>query len=53
MSQTGMVVRMRKISKLKPGESIKGLETVLEYDPHWRLHMAISAVPSVRSRPSS
>ena len=47
MSQTGMVVRMRKISKLKPGESIKGLETVLEYDPHWRLHMAISAIGAV------
>jgi amino acid transporter len=47
MSQTGMVVRLRKISKLKPGESIKGLETVLEYDPHWRLHMVISAVGAV------
>ena len=47
MSQTGMVVRLRKISKLKPGESVKGLETVLEYDPHWRLHMAISAVGAV------
>ena len=33
MSQTGMVVRLRKISKLKPGESIKGLETVLHHDP--------------------
>jgi len=47
MSQTGMVVRLRKISKLKPGESIKALETVLEYDPHWRLHMAISAIGAV------
>jgi hypothetical protein len=44
ISQTGMVVRMRKIGKLKPGESVQGLETTLEYDPHWRLHMAISAV---------
>jgi amino acid transporter len=42
MSQTGMVVRARKIGKLKPGETIKGLETVMEYDPHWRRHMAIS-----------
>jgi len=47
ISQTGMVVRLRKISKLKPGEAIKGLETTLEYDPHWRLHMAISAVGAV------
>ncbi len=47
ISQTGMVVRLRKISKLKPGEVIKGLETTLEYDPHWRIHMAISAVGAV------
>jgi amino acid transporter len=44
MSQTGMVVRLRKVSKLQPGESIKGLETELTYDPHWRFHMAISAI---------
>jgi amino acid transporter len=47
MSQTGMVVRLRKISKLKPGEKVKGLETVMEYDPHWRLHMAVSAIGAV------
>ncbi|WP_374688861.1 APC family permease [Promineifilum sp.] len=47
MSQAGMVVRLRKISKLKPGEQVKGLETVLEHDPHWRLHMVISAVGAV------
>lgn len=44
ISQTGMVVRLRKISRLKPGEKVAGLETDLEYDPHWRGHMAISAV---------
>lgn len=44
ISQTGMVVRLRKISKLKIGEKIKGMETELEYDPHWRRHMAVSAV---------
>ncbi|MBI1259875.1 MAG: amino acid permease, partial [Chloroflexi bacterium] len=42
ISQTGMVVRLRKISKLKPGERIKGLETDLEYDPHWKRHMLVS-----------
>ena len=47
MSQSGMVVRLRKISKLKPGEEVKGMETVLKYDPHWRFHMAISAVGAV------
>ncbi|MBL8165135.1 MAG: APC family permease [Anaerolineae bacterium] len=44
LSQTGMVVRARKIGKLKPGEVVKGLETDLEYDPHWQKHMAVSAV---------
>jgi amino acid transporter len=42
ISQTGMVVRLRKTSKLKPGERIESHETVLEYDPHWRLKIAIS-----------
>src|SRR5690606_21946475 len=44
LSQSGMVVRFRRIGKLKPGEKVKGLETDLEYDPHWRTHMLISAV---------
>ncbi len=47
ISQTGMVVRLRKIGGLKPGEKIQGLETVLEYDAHWKLHLAISAVGAV------
>jgi hypothetical protein len=42
-----MVVRLRKIGKLKPGEKISGLETDLEYDPHWRKHLIISAVGAV------
>ena len=37
MSQTGMVVRLRKIGKLQPGEEVPGRETVMRYDPHWRL----------------
>lgn len=47
MSQTGMVIRTLKISKLKPGEKVQGLETVMEYDPHWRRHMVISAIGAV------
>lgn len=47
MSQTGMVVRAWKIGKLKPGESIQGLETVMEYDPHWRQHMIISGFGAI------
>ena len=47
ISQAGMVVRLRKVGKLKPGEMLQGLETVLEHDPHWRRHLAISAVGAV------
>ncbi len=47
LSQAGMVVRARKIGKLKPGEVVKGLETDLEYDPHWRKHMVVSAIGAV------
>ncbi|RIK18780.1 MAG: permease [Anaerolineae bacterium] len=42
VSQTGMVVRLRRIGRLKPGEKVKGLETDLEYDPRWRIHAVIS-----------
>lgn len=44
ISQTGMIIRLRKISKLKPGEKVQGLETFLEYDSKWRMKMVISAV---------
>jgi len=47
ISQTGMVVRLRKIGKLQPGEEVQGLETVMKYDPHWRIHMIISAFGAV------
>jgi amino acid transporter len=47
ISQTGMVVRMLKESKLKPGEILKGLETDLTYDPNWRLKIVISALGAV------
>ncbi|MCB9437659.1 MAG: APC family permease [Anaerolineales bacterium] len=44
ISQTGMVVRLRKSSKLQPGEKIQTHETVLTYDPQWRLKIVISSV---------
>lgn len=47
ISQAGMVVRLRKVGRLKPGEKIAGLETDLEYDPRWRKHLIISAVGAV------
>ncbi len=42
MSQTGMVVRLRKIGQLQPGEEVPGRETVMRYDPYWRLKMVVS-----------
>jgi hypothetical protein len=47
ISQTGMVIHQRKISKLKPGETIQGVETVLQYDKHWRKKMIVSAIGAV------
>ena len=47
ISQAGMVVHMRRVGKLKPGEVVQGLEAPLEYDPRWRLKMAISAFGTV------
>jgi amino acid transporter len=44
ISQTGMVVRLFKISKLKPGEKVQGLETVMEYDPRWRAKVVVSGL---------
>jgi hypothetical protein len=47
ISQAGMVVHLRRISKLKPGEKVQGLETMMEYDPHWKTKAAISAIGAV------
>jgi len=47
ISQTGMVVHMRRIGKLKPGESVQGHDTVLYYDAHWRTKMFISGFGAV------
>lgn len=44
ISQTGMVVRLQKIGKLKPGETVQGLETVMSYDPHWRFKSVVSGI---------
>ncbi len=44
ISQAGMVVHLREIGKLKPGETVQGHETMLSYDRLWRLKMAISGL---------
>jgi amino acid transporter len=47
MSQAGMVKRFIRIGKLKPGEVVKGMETDLVYDSHWRQHAIISGFGAV------
>jgi amino acid transporter len=47
LSQAGMVVRMLRSGKLKPGEERQGLETPVIYDPGWRHKMLISAIGAV------
>ncbi len=47
MSQTGMVVRTWKVSRMKPGEVIKSEVTTLEYSPTWRRQILISGVGAI------
>lgn len=47
ISQLGMVIRTWKAGHLKPGEKIKTLEIDIEYDPHWKQHIAISGLGGI------
>lgn len=47
ISQTGMVVHMRRVGQIPPGEQVQGREAILEYDPNWRLKMFISGFGAV------
>ncbi len=47
ISQSGMVVRMNRVGKLKPGETAPSMETPLAYDAHWRKKQIISAIGAV------
>jgi amino acid transporter len=47
ISQTGMIVHLQHIGKLKPGEVHQGLEATMEYDKHWRTKQVISAIGAV------
>ena len=44
ISQSGMVVHLRRIVKLKHGEKVEGLETPIDYARHWKTKAAISAI---------
>lgn len=47
ISQAGMVVRWRKISKMQPDEEIVIEDSITRYDPHWRIKQLINAVGAV------
>ncbi|MBN2302975.1 MAG: APC family permease [Anaerolineae bacterium] len=47
ISQTGMVIHLRRIGRLAPGETVQGREAMLEYDPNWRAKMYTSAFGAV------
>ena len=43
LSQAGMVIHMQRIGRIKPGETVQGRETVMHYDPRWKIKMVFSA----------
>ncbi|MBE2271470.1 MAG: APC family permease [Anaerolinea sp.] len=47
ISQSGMVIHLRRVGKLKPGEVVQGLEAPMHYDANWRLKMTISAIGAI------
>lgn len=47
LSQTGMVVRWQRISRMQPGEERVLHGAVVRYDPRWRLKQVINALGAV------
>jgi hypothetical protein len=47
ISQAGMVRHSYKLGHLKRGESVQGRETLIEYDPRWKLKMTISGFGAI------
>jgi amino acid transporter len=47
ISQAGMVRRFWRSGQLKPGEKVKGLETDIEYDSHWRKKIFVSGLGAI------
>ncbi|HEV8353844.1 MAG TPA: APC family permease [bacterium] len=47
MSQTGMVLRWRKVGRLAPGEEIQTKGSILRFDPRWRFKQALNAFGAV------
>lgn len=49
LSQTGMVIRWQRISKLKPGETATVAHSTIHYDKNWRPKQIINAIGAVLS----
>lgn len=47
ISQAGMVVRWRKISKMQPDEEIVIEDSITRFDPRWRIKQLVNAVGAV------
>lgn len=47
MSQSGMVIHLGRVGKLKPGERKMGLEAMMEYDPQWRQKQIVSLIGAI------
>ncbi len=47
LSQTGMVVRWRRVGKMQPGEERSVHGSTMRHDPHWRSKQIVNAVGAV------
>ncbi len=47
LSQTGMVVRWRKVSKMQPGEEVLVHGAIMRFDPQWRWKQVVNALGGV------
>jgi amino acid transporter len=47
LSQTGMAVRWRRSSKLKPGEELAQAGSTLHYDPKWKIKLVINGFGAI------
>lgn len=47
ISQAGMVVRWRKVSRMQPGDEIEVHGAIMRYDRQWRVKQIINAVGAV------
>ncbi len=47
LSQSGMVVRWRRIGKMQPGEEREVHGAIMRYDGHWRTKQIVNAVGAV------